>query len=97
MKNFKKISVLISLLLISIIALGAVSAAEDAAIADDADLEAVSEITVDDAPTTDEINDESTDIVMTDTGDSSDLDDSIDETAQDCKMNQAMVAMRMLL
>ena len=74
---------LISLVLISIIALGAVSAAEDAAVADDADLEAVDEITVDDTPTTDEINDESTDIVMTDTGDSSDLDDSIDDVVSD--------------
>ena len=83
MKNYKKISVLISLVLISIIALGAVSAAEDAAVADDADLEAVDEITVDDTPTTDEINSVSTDIAVTGTGDSGDSNDAVDDVISD--------------
>ena len=62
MKNTKKIGVLISLLLISIIALGAVSAADDVAV-DDADVAAVDEVVVDDAPATNEIDAGSEDIV----------------------------------
>ena len=70
LKKSKKISVLISLVLISILAIGAVSAAEDTAVTDDADLAAVDDVqTVDDAPITDEINYESNDIIVTDTGD----------------------------
>ncbi len=58
LKNTKKIGVFISLLLISIIALGAVSAADDVTV-DDADVAAVEEVVVDDAPATNEIIDDS--------------------------------------
>ena len=75
MKNLKKISVLISILLISLIAVSAVSAADDVAAADDADLAAADEVqAIDNTPTTDDIDFESTDIVVTDTGDSGDID-----------------------
>ena len=77
MKNTKKIGVLISLLLISIIALGAVSAADDVAV-DDADVAAVEEVAVDDAPATDEIDAGSEDIVSD--SDSEDLQDQSDVT-----------------
>ena len=84
MKKSKKISVLISLVLISILAIGAVSAAEDTAATDDADLAAVDDVqTVDDAPITDEIDYESNDIIVTDTGDSSDLDDADSDVISD--------------
>ena len=83
MKNTKKIGVFISLLLISIIALGAVSAADDAVAVDDADVAAVDDVVVDDAPTTSEINSESNDIVVTDTGDSADLDDADSDVISD--------------
>ena len=83
MKNTKKIGVLISLLLISIIALGAVSAAEDVVV-DDADVAAVEEVVeVNDAPATSEINSEPTDIIVTDTGDSGDLDDADTDVISD--------------
>ena len=74
MKNTKKIGVLISLLLISIIALGAVSAADDVAV-DDADVAAVEEVVeVDDAPATNEI------IASVDDTDVADLQDSSEDT-----------------
>ncbi|WP_407462760.1 beta strand repeat-containing protein, partial [Methanobrevibacter sp.] len=84
MKKSKKISVLISLVLITLLALGAVSAAEDTAVTDDASVAAIDEVqTVDDAPVTDEINYESNDIIVTDTGDSSDLDDADTDVISD--------------
>ena len=84
MKKSKKISVLISLVLITLLALGAVSAAEDTAVTDDASVAAIDEVqTVDDAPVTDEINYESNDIIVTDTGDSSDFEDAIDDVVSD--------------
>ena len=75
LKDTKKIGVLISLILISIIAIGAVSAADDVAV-DDADVAAVEEVAVDDAPASDEIDYGSNDIIVADTGDSSDSTDS---------------------
>ena len=84
MKKSKKISVLISLVLITLLALGAVSAAEDTAVTDDASVAAIDEVqTVDDAPVTDEINYESNDIIVTDTGDSGDYEDAIDDVVSD--------------
>ena len=84
LKKSKKISVLISLVLITLLALGAVSAAEDTAVTDDASVAAIDEVqTVDDAPVTDEINYESNDIIVTDTGDSSDLDDADTDVISD--------------
>ena len=75
---------LISLVLITLLAIGAVSAADDTAITDGADLAAADDVqTVDDAPTTDEINYESNDIIVTDTGDSSDLDDADSDVISD--------------
>ena len=75
---------LISLVLITLLALGAVSAAEDTAVTDDASVAAIDEVqTVDDAPVTDEINYESNDIIVTDTGDSSDYEDAIDDVVSD--------------
>ncbi|MBO7518365.1 MAG: hypothetical protein J6T31_04580, partial [Methanobrevibacter sp.] len=66
MKKSKNMGVLISLVLVLLLALGAASAADDAII-DDADLASVDEIhAIDDTPTTDEINAESTDIIVTD-------------------------------
>ena len=63
MKKSKKIGVLISILLILLLALGAVSAAEDATLTDNDDLGAIDEVqTVDNTQTTDEINYESTSI-----------------------------------
>ena len=84
MKNTKKIGVLISLLLISIIALGAVSAAEDVAV-DDADAAAVDEVVeVNDAPATNEIDTGSEEIVSdSDSGDLQDQSDIVDEVVSD--------------
>uniref|UniRef100_UPI00386D504B right-handed parallel beta-helix repeat-containing protein n=1 Tax=Methanobrevibacter sp. TaxID=66852 RepID=UPI00386D504B len=76
MKKIEKISVLISIVLISLIAIGAVSAADDTASADDADTVAASEVqTIESDQTIDDISYESTDIIVTDTGDSSDSGD----------------------
>ncbi|WP_407462203.1 Ig-like domain repeat protein [Methanobrevibacter sp.] len=77
MKNTKKIGVLISLLLISIIALGAVSAAEDVAV-DDADVAVEEVVEVNDAPATNEIDTGSEEIVSD--SDSEDLQDQSDAT-----------------
>ena len=85
MKNTKKIGVLISLLLISIIALGAVSAADDVAV-DDADVAAVDEVVVDDAPATNEIIESVDDTDVADLQDSSDdTDDVVDDEAVSSK------------
>ena len=80
MKKTEKISVLISIVLISLIAIGAVSAADDTAAADDADLAAVDEVqAIDDTNTNDDIDYESNDIIVTDTGDSGDGDVAVVE------------------
>ena len=79
MKKMEKISIFISIVLISLIAIGAVSAAEDTAAADDADLAAVDEVqAVDTTNTNDDIDYESNDIIVTNTGDSGD-DDTISD------------------
>ena len=75
LKKTEKISVLISIVLISLIAIGAVSAADDTAAADDADLSAIDEVeAIDNTNTIDDIGYESEDIIVTDTGDSGDLE-----------------------
>ena len=75
---------MISLLLISLIALSAVSAADDVAV-DDADVAAVDEIVeVNDAPATNEIDTGSEDIVSdSDSGDLQDQSDAADEVVAD--------------
>ena len=79
LKRSKKISVLISLVLILFIALSAVSAADDVA-TEDVELTSVDEVQVaDDTPTIDETYVESNDVVQTDTGDSSDYDVTSEE------------------
>ena len=66
---------MISIVLISLIAIGAVSAADDTAATDDADLAAVDEVqTVDSNQIDDDVSYESEDIVVTSTGDSGDDD-----------------------
>ena len=75
MKKTEKISVLISIVLISLIAIGAVSAADDTAAADDADLSAIDEVeAIDNTNAIDDTSYESEDIIVTDTGDSGDSD-----------------------
>ena len=62
---------MISIVLISLIAIGAVSAAEDTAAADDADLSAIDEVeAIDNTNAIDDTSYESEDIIVTDTGDS---------------------------
>ena len=88
LKNSKKISVLISLVLILLLAIGAASAADDAIMTDNSDLASVDEVqTVDNTQTTDEIYTEPTDIVVTDTGDSGDLDDADSDIISDTGQN----------
>ena len=78
MKNMRKISILISIVLISLIALSAVSAADDIAATDDADLAISEEVqAIDDVDANDDIDYESDDIIVGTTGDSSDLDDPV--------------------
>ena len=84
MKKTEKISVLISIVLISLIAIGAVSAADDTAAADDADLAAVDEVqTVDSNQIDDDVSYKSEDIVVTSTGDSSDDDVAAADNTKD--------------
>ena len=79
----EKISIFISIVLISLIAIGAVSAAEDTAAADDADLAAVDEVqAVDTTNTNDDIDYESNDIIVTNTGDSGDDDTISDDSTK---------------
>ena len=91
MKNTKKIGVLISLILISIIALGAVAAADDVAV-DDADVAAVEEVVVDDAPATNEIIESVDDTDVADLQDSSeDTDDVVADEAVSPKNNVSLL------
>ena len=76
---------MISIVLISILALSAVSAAEDSALSDDGDLAAMDEVQrVDNAQTTDNTDFESNDVLAADMGNSGDSSDSSDlETISD--------------
>lgn len=74
--KFEKISIFISIVLISILALGAVSAAEDFAADDVGEPASLDEVqTIDNTIRNDDVSYESTDIIVNDTGDSSDLDE----------------------
>ena len=69
--KINKIIILLSIVLIAMLAVSAVSA-EDATITDDADLATAEEVQVDNAEIHDDIDYESEDIIVTDTGDSAD-------------------------
>ena len=75
MKKTEKLIVFISIVLISLIAIGAVSAADDTAAADDADMATFEEVqAVDSNQIDDDVSYKSDDIVVTSTGDSGDGD-----------------------
>ena len=72
----RKISILISIVLISLLAISAVSAADDVALTDDADLGAADEIqAIDDAGANNDIDYDPDEIIAGTTGDSGDLDE----------------------
>ena len=71
----EKLSIFISIVLISLLALGAVSAADDTAATDDAPEASIEEVqTIDNTITNDDMSYESSDIIVNTTGDSGDLD-----------------------
>ena len=84
LRKIEKISILISIVLISLIAIGAVSAADDTGATDDADTLALEEVqAIDDEQINDDVSYKSEDIVVTNTGDSGDDDvAAADETKE---------------